>query len=462
MAEPDRPGRALPKIYFIYYRESDHRPFFYDPAKSLCSWTYPSEPNAVVFNPRTRKSAHVKPSLFEPKEYHVHPQLSSDSRGRPIAALEESGILRPPHRDARRHIVSSPVLSLKGKQFDKKAVTLSKHLASYLELDIKGTAVSLSSVVEMVTDTLLIDELYAQLLQLSDELRSATLLPEKRVLGFCDFVILATSRWAPETPSVVVAVRRLLAGWALGEIMSLRDRRLADYQRRMQFAYIRFDSVLSMKGRPPFPGSLPRTSWKTSECFQVGVSLYECMWRQRRSHPSVPVPTIMLILEEAILAHNGRDTEGVFRHVGNMKLLDEVVEQINHGYRNWVTGLGTHDLASLYKRWIRAIPGGLVDASASERIYDGAEPFDIVAHMAPLHRNVLLHLIGFLKDLATAEPVTKMSISNLALVFGSSVSVGHPMSDPTIIQEFPRHAKAFVEKLLNESDVSSMYPLTLW
>jgi hypothetical protein len=144
------------------------------------------------------------------------------------------------------------------------------------------------------------------------------------------------------------------------------------------------------------------------------------------------------------------------------ELVDEVVEQINHGYRNWITGLGTHDLASLYKRWIRAIPGGLIDARGSERIYDGTEPFDIVAHMAPLHRNVLLHLVGFLKDFATAEPITKMGISNLALVFGASVSVGHPKSDPTIIQEFPRQAKAFVEKLLNEADVSSMYPLTFW
>jgi hypothetical protein len=308
---------------------------------------------------------------------------------------------------------------------------------------------------------MMIDELYAQLLQLSDELRSATL-PKDRICGFCDFVILATSRWAANNPLIVLGVRRLLAGWARGPILSLQGPPLADYQRRMEFAYIRFDSVLSINGPSPFAESDPRTSWKTFQCMQFGVSLYECMWRQRRSHPSVPVPTIMLTLEEAIIAHGARETEGIFRLPGNMKRIDEVVGEINSGKRNWIDGLGTHDLVSLYARWIRIIPGHLIDVEKSHRIAGDADPFDIVSSLLPLYRNVLMHCVGFLNDLATAEPVTRMGVSNIALLLGSSVCAGLSSSEPSATRAFPAHAQAFLAKLMKEWDVSSMYPLTFW
>jgi hypothetical protein len=354
--------------------------------------------------------------------------------------------------------VTSPVLPLKGKESDKKAVNLSRWLTSYLGIDKMGKVVRLTKILKLMEDTTLVDELYAQLLQLSDELRT-TFTQEGQSLAFCDFLIRATFCWVPTIPDIVVAVRRLLASWARGPILKLSEVWTRRYQRRMEFAYIRFDSILLMKKVPPFAHADPRTSWKTSEALQIGVSLYECMWKQRRSHPSVPIPMLMLMLEKAIIDKKARETEGIFRKVGNIRHVEETVIKINRGDKNWTDGLLVHDLGSLYKLWIRNVPGNIVDVQKSQRIFNNEDPLQLVNELTPLNRNVLMHVVGFLKDLATFEPVTKMGVSNLALVLGLSICASPPTDNPIVIQDFPLHTKAFLEKLINEWDVSAMYPI---
>jgi hypothetical protein len=222
-------------------------------------------------------------------------------------------------------------------------------------------------------------------------------------------LVILSSKFLPED-LIASAVRAYLARKATSQ-----DAKTAE---RMSFQYIRFRGLT--RGDPSPYANVPLlnllSNWITSTMV-FHVPLYEAMWTQRKRYPSLPVPAVLLQLEAKLEQSGGFRTEGTFRLSGDMALVARLAEEANQGNAQFLASARVHDIASLYKFWFRQVPGHLVDEATTRALLTQDNFIQIADDVPVPQRNVLKHLIGFLKRFATFEETTRMYATNLAIVF---------------------------------------------
>ena len=234
-----------------------------------------------------------------------------------------------------------------------------------------------------------------------------------------------------------------------------------------EFAFIRLLGTIDNE-KPCF-------EWKTPEEIMAikthpalgnivfGSGLTEIFWVQSRTHPNCPIPFVMHEMAEAMLELGAENTQGIFRLPGNLGKLDDMAARANRGER-YLDGANAHDVASLFKKWIREIPGSVLGRDKTTEITsvksDDNAQIVAVANTLPFERRaILMYLVGFLRRMAKSEAVTLMGIPNLAMVFAPNISYIPSDASPLNQAAMTNSVKTALAALIVSWDVSQIYPL---
>ena len=203
--------------------------------------------------------------------------------------------------------------------------------------------------------------------------------------------------------------------------------------------------------------------------YVFNVSLYEIMWGQRRSFPKCPIPFFLHQMCQALIHRNALTSEGIFRLPGNMKVVNEMAAAANRGedvlsniaVQNQTSG-SIDDLASLLKLWTRELIEPIVPyASVAQllKAYTAGNTIEFVTSELPkLNLMTLAYLIGFLQYVSSFAAQNKMTAKNLAICFGPNLIRAN---DQAILLNFSSGSmNDIIELLINDWDVSSVYPLS--
>jgi hypothetical protein len=164
----------------------------------------------------------------------------------------------------------------------------------------------------------------------------------------------------------------------------------------------------------------------------------------------------------ALLERGGERMEGVFRLPGNMKKVGELRISVADG----IAGLAdapVHDLGSLFKSWFGSLPEPIVHRDVVPRLTKAhlERAFIPFADSLPLLPQLTLkYLVGFLKRMALSAEITKMGAPNLAMVFAPNIVDMADGVDPMQIARLSETSKEFLVSLINEWDVSEIYPVS--
>ena len=189
-----------------------------------------------------------------------------------------------------------------------------------------------------------------------------------------------------------------------------------------------------------------------------GATLDDIMLVQQARFPGRRLPWIQTTLSEAVLRLNGAQTEGIFRIPGDIDEVNALKARTNQ----WLppdTIRDPHVPASLLKLWYRelwtpVITPDLYSAclAAGE---NAADAISIFSSLPEINRLVLAYLIRFLQVFAAPEnaAVTKMDVSNLAMVFAPNV-LRCSSDDPRVIFESTRREMTFLRTLILHLDTN--------
>ncbi|XP_053559399.1 protein FAM13A isoform X2 [Bombina bombina] len=175
--------------------------------------------------------------------------------------------------------------------------------------------------------------------------------------------------------------------------------------------------ALPGKGQPPAP------------CRKVfGVPLKDL---HREGLMMNGVPAVVWNIVE-YLRNEGMQQEGLFRVNGNVKLVEQLRLKYENGdHVNLAVEGDVCSAASLLKLFLREMPGGVIGAAVLPRIIQvyqdsGSETQrkhklkDLIKELPDTHYSLLKYLCHFLTQVVDHQGENKMSIYNLATVFGPS------------------------------------------
>ncbi|OAJ43244.1 hypothetical protein BDEG_26617 [Batrachochytrium dendrobatidis JEL423] len=208
-------------------------------------------------------------------------------------------------------------------------------------------------------------------------------------------------------------------------------------------------SRIGPRGRTMTPAEINQVLEAPFKNSVFGDTLENIMERQIKSQPTLELPRILLFLSDAILSLNGCQTEGIFRVPGDAEAVSDLRCRIDKDeYRMD----GIHDPnapSSLLKLWLRElaeplIPGEYYDGCIQVGQQDGhvssqdlyIPAIRIVDGLPDINRKVVRFMIQFLKIIAEArnQPITKMTVGNLAMVFAPNF-LRCPSDNPATIFE---------------------------
>lgn len=184
------------------------------------------------------------------------------------------------------------------------------------------------------------------------------------------------------------------------------------------------------------------------------VSLDEIMEFPENRDDTGLYPRVLTFLAESILLLKGTSTEGIFRVPG---FIDEVRMLRMRIERGQYSIEGIHDpstAASLLKLWLRELTEPVIQSKFYERCLmvgsDVDEAIRILDELPTHNRNVLKYLIKFLQVVGDPryQAKTKMSVSNLAMVFAPNV-LRCPSDNPLVILANSKFEQSFLKALIN-------------
>lgn len=140
-------------------------------------------------------------------------------------------------------------------------------------------------------------------------------------------------------------------------------------------------------------------------------------------------PTITIISH---IRKNGMDTLGLFRESGNVSTIKFVCDNYNIGKEPDLQDLEMREISGILKNYLRLLPEPLLSfdlysqfltvlRSASTPEKDAMLYKALIRSLPPGDKLLLQSLLAMLSEISKNVEVNKMSVSNLAIVFGPSI-----------------------------------------
>ncbi|XP_060539330.1 LOW QUALITY PROTEIN: rho GTPase-activating protein 25 [Pantherophis guttatus] len=189
------------------------------------------------------------------------------------------------------------------------------------------------------------------------------------------------------------------------------------------------------------------------------------MYEQRFGQHQVP---ILVETCAEFIRKNGLSEEGVFRLPGQDNLVKKLRDAFDAGERpSFDQDTDVHTVASLFKLYLRELPEPVVPWSQYEEFLlcgqlltsdEGKGHPQLVkqlAHLPPDNYNLLSYICRFLHEVQQSSDTNKMSVENLATVFGVNL-IRPQMEDPvTIMRGTPQIQKVMTTMI---SDHEKLFP----
>lgn len=168
------------------------------------------------------------------------------------------------------------------------------------------------------------------------------------------------------------------------------------------------------------------------------------------------LPKVLSFLAEAVLRLGGHGCEGIFRIPGDLDGVMNLKMRIEDGEYS-LEGLRDPAIpASLLKMWVRELAEPVIPNSFYERclrIRHVQAAMDVVDELPALNRSVIKYLAKYLQLVGDPmnQPKTKMSVSNLAIVFAPNL-LRCPDDNPAVIWRNAKQEQHFVKLIVNYLD----------
>lgn len=141
-------------------------------------------------------------------------------------------------------------------------------------------------------------------------------------------------------------------------------------------------------------------------------------------HPSISIV--------AFIRKNGMETQGIFRESGNVSIIKQIVDDYNLGKEPNLQELDMREISGVIKQYLRSLPEPLLTfdlydqflnvlRSGSKSEKDAVLYKALIRSLPNNDRLFLQQLLAMLFDISKNAEVNKMSVSNLAIVFGPSL-----------------------------------------
>uniref|UniRef100_A0A4W5LLP2 Rho GTPase activating protein 22 n=1 Tax=Hucho hucho TaxID=62062 RepID=A0A4W5LLP2_9TELE len=156
-----------------------------------------------------------------------------------------------------------------------------------------------------------------------------------------------------------------------------------------------------------------------------------------------------LLVEQCVdfIREQGLDEEGLFRMPGQANLVKDLQEAFDCGDKPlFDSNTDVHTVASLLKLYLRELPEPVVPFSKYE---DFLSCFLSLINLPPANYNLLKYICKFLDEVQSHAIKNKMSVQNLATVFGPNI-LRPKMEDPVVIMEGTSLVQSLMTVLISE------------
>lgn len=187
-----------------------------------------------------------------------------------------------------------------------------------------------------------------------------------------------------------------------------------------------------------------------------GETLENLMKNPVNADESGRLPKVLTFLAEAVLLLRGHAAEGIFRVPGDLDSVMKLKMSIEQGKYELGEIKDPAVPASLLKMWVRELAEPVIPNSFYVRcltIHDVASAMNVVDELPLLNRSCIKYLAKYLQVVGDPvnQPKTKMSVSNLAIVFAPNL-LRCPDDNPLVILQNAKHEQRFVKIIVNYLD----------
>lgn len=195
---------------------------------------------------------------------------------------------------------------------------------------------------------------------------------------------------------------------------------------------------------------------------QFYTSLYEIMWYQRKKTPLLQFPFILYYMVQLFITKNGLHTEGIFKEKGNVKIVNMMSKMSNENME-CLKRCGLFELCTLINLWFRELSNSIIPMNFLPEfvlLCDSQKFLNIPSALPKTNMYTLMYLIGFLQDIINHKEENKLTINDLANIFGPSL-VKTTETEPERVKNYAKLATKFVNILIEQMDTSQIYPLNI-
>ena len=492
---------SIPKgkddIYYAY-KEKSGKLYFHEPIKNITSWEVP--PNSVIYdgekllllkyvdgnNIDPREKRHTKSPFkhfssclpkdniileFSRKKF-IQKRLSvsyicnansnfvqenlkylpfSIEADRKLTAfqgfIDKHFALNTKKKNSRKLLILKevPEFATAFTQDESKIINCIKNSEKLISRYIKKQkAIKIYKLVHIVSSSVfVVDEIYLQLLYWLKITKTV----DSRYRCWELLLVMATLLLPDEQIRPIIRNFLAISSFSIHKTIS----------RIAQLSYIRFTSMCktNCNFRDLSDKAIAQIPYHLINCpFLIGASLHELSFLQNTtSNFLMPVPIFVHKICEIIIEKGSSSQNEIFQVSSSKQKMDEIINEIDIGIID-LSKIDVKVLGSLLKKWICSLPEPLVPSSLLSK-YPIDNYLEIISKINELNKNVLGYLVGFLTRFYGKS---NQNIDTISFIFGYDIMKLSTIN-PSEIKKYTAIAKSFFRKLIEEWDVSFIYPL---
>jgi len=207
------------------------------------------------------------------------------------------------------------------------------------------------------------------------------------------------------------------------------------------------------RGRVPSTKEIKLIFEAPFACSPFGATLEEIMEYQSSQSINMRLPFILVALCDSIIKFGGEQFEGIFRIPSEMEPLYELKAELERGNFTALKSdtISCTTVASLLRLWMRELKYPIIPHELYAECIDisSGGSAEIIKELPELNCRVVMYLVRFLRNMAREEVQvhTKMSVSNLAMIFAPNFLRNPSDSKEEIIQNAKKE-QDFVKDLM--------------